>query len=207
LAPDKRLAKIFSDQDLNLATTAGHWVHVSKYRYVDSLLSAEGAQHSPGRYHRQGEIPALYFAQSPITALLEVGMLFGGPSEFVVRRGEPHLLVVVELEIPSAVLDMTDEANHKLFKTEYQELTGEWLMSDNPATQRLGKAAYDSKRVVAIRYPSAKWRGEELEPNLVVFRDRLCELRGAVMRAYDPQRDLPRKVKAIGRTPYNRRKR
>lgn len=207
MAPDRRLAEILADPDLDLATEGGHWTHVSKYRYANSLLSGEGAKHSPGRFHRQAEIMALYFAQSPVIALLEVGMLFGSPGDYVVRRSEPHMLVIVELEIPSAVLDMTHEENHKLFETGYQELTGEWLLDDEPATQRLGKAAYDSGRVVAIRYPSARPRGDQVEPNLVVFRDRLCALRGAVMRAYDPMSDLPSTVERIGRLPHRRRKR
>jgi hypothetical protein len=134
-------------------------------------------------------------------------MLLGIPGDFVVRRSEPHILVIVDLAIPSAVLDMTHEDNHELFETGFQELTGEWLLDGAPATQRLGKAAYESGRVVAIRYPSARLRGNEVEPNLIVFRDRLCALRGAMMRAYDPKHDLPRTVEHIGRRPPRDRKR
>jgi RES domain-containing protein len=207
LAPDGRLAEILAHPDLDLATDASHWTHVSKYRYAASLLSAEGAKHSPGRFHRPGESPALYFAKSPVVALLEVGMLLGDQTEFVVRRGEPHMLVIVEVEIPCAVLDMTHEDNYQLFETAPQELTGEWLLDDDPATQRLGKAAYDSGRVAAIKYPSARLRDRHMESNLVVFRDRLAALRGAVMRAYDPDHTLPATVEHIGRQPPRGRRR
>jgi hypothetical protein len=90
MAPDLRLAEILADHDLELSTDAGHWTHVSKYRHADSLLSGEGARHSSGRFHQRNEFPALYFAQSPVTALLEVGMLLGISGDFVVRRSEPQ---------------------------------------------------------------------------------------------------------------------
>ncbi|HEY6236231.1 MAG TPA: RES family NAD+ phosphorylase [Candidatus Elarobacter sp.] len=207
MAPDLRLAEILAADDLDLSTDAGHWTHVSKFRYADSLLSGEGAKLSSGRFHQKADYPALYFAQSPVTALFEVGMLLGTQCDFVVRRSEPHMLVIVDLAIPSAVLDMTHEDNHLLFETGHQELTGEWLLDAAPATQRLGKAAYESGRVVAIRYPSARRRGSQVEPNLIVFRDRLCALRGAVMRAYDPKNDLPGTVEHIGKRLRRKRKR
>lgn len=133
-------------------------------------------------------------------------MLFGGPDEFVVRRSVPHTLIMAELEVPLAVLDLTDETVHTVFETAYQELTGSWLLDDEPATQRLGKAAYDCGRVAAIRYPSAQWRGERLHPNLVIFRDRLEQLSGGLMRAVDPDGDLPPTVSRIGpRAPRTRK--
>lgn len=207
MAPDGRLVDILADGNLHLATEGGHWTHVSKYRYAGSLLSGEGAQHSAGRFHRKGEVPALYFALSPLIALLEIGMLFGSPGDYVVRRREPHMLVIVDIHIPGAVLDMTDEDNHALFETGYMELTGEWLLENDPPTQRLGKAAYDCGRVAAIRYPSARIGGEDVEPNLVVFRDRLCALRGAVMHAYDPKNDLPATVERVGKMPHRAKRR
>jgi RES domain-containing protein len=71
MAPDPRLAEILADEDLDLSTDAGHWTHVSKYRYAGALLSGEGARYSSGRFHQKAEFPALYFAQSPVTALLK----------------------------------------------------------------------------------------------------------------------------------------
>src|ERR1700676_3306394 len=99
MAPDLRLAEILADDDLDLSTDAGHWTHVSKFRYAASLLSGEAARISSGRFHQKAEFPALYFAQSLVTALLEVGMLLGIPGDFVVRRSEPHMLVIVDLAI------------------------------------------------------------------------------------------------------------
>lgn len=207
MAPDDALQAILAAGDLRLTTCQSHWAHVSKYVYAGSLLSAEGAKYAPGRFHRKGEAPALYFARSPLIALLEVGMLLGADGEYLVRRSEPQMLVMVDIDIPNAVLDLTRADNVDLFGTGYQELTGSWMYDPNPATQRLGKAAYESGKVAAILYPSATWSGRESEPNLVVFRDRLEALPGAVMHPVDPGNHLPATVSPIGRPPtrYARR--
>ncbi len=183
--------------DVELATCAGSWTHISRYRYHESMLSGIGARHFDGRFHVQGVAPALYFAESPLTALLEVEALFGTSADFVVNRRHPLVLVNVELVIPRAVLDLTSVENLALFETSMQELTGSWYYDAAPATQRMGRIAYENGRIVAIRYPSAKWRGQLIQPNMVVFRDRLAEMPGCKMVVYDPDGDLPKTVEKL----------
>ena len=194
---DARLKAILEDDDLELDTCAGLYSHVAQYRYASSLLSGDGFLFSPGRFHRQNGARALYFAESPLTALLEVDALFGEPDDFVVSKRRPLILLSVELVIPNGILDMTTRANQKRFGTENQELTGSWLLDPDPATQRLGHAAYECGAVIAIRYPSAKWKGRRIQPNLVVFRDRLAAAAGCKMIPYDPDGDLPPTVVSI----------
>jgi RES domain-containing protein len=197
LIGDGRLRKLLAQKSLELTTCAGHFIHVAQYRFASTLLSAAGARYAPGRFHVQNGAPALYFAESPVTALLEVGALYGGPDDFVVNKRRPLIMLSVELTIPGGILDMTDPQNLDRFATANQELTGSWLLDERPATQRIGAAAYAGGRVIAIRYPSARWRGQELQPNLVVFRDRLVAAPGCKMIAYDRDSDLPATVEKI----------
>ena len=100
------------------------------------------------------------------------------------------------------VLDLTgNEKNLELLGTTYQDLTGSWMYDDDPPTQRLGRAAYDSAKIVAIRYPSGKWRGETLQRNLVVFRNRLTAKRDALLQPYDPDYVLPPTIHSV---PFRR---
>jgi RES domain-containing protein len=192
VSSDKRLSALL-DNHAELTTCAGSWTHVTRYRYHESMLSAIGAKHLNGRFHVQGTVPALYFAESPLTALLEVEALFGSSGEFVVNRSFPHVLVSVELVIPRGVLDLTAPENLALFQTSMQELTGSWFYDDAPATQRMGRIAYEKGRIVAIKYPSARWRGQFVQPNMVVFRDRLAATPGCKMVVYDPD-GVPKSV-------------
>jgi RES domain-containing protein len=197
LLNDECLENLFAGDDLELTTCAGHYAHVTRYKYRNTLLSGEGAEFAAGRFHLERGAPAIYFAESPVTALIEVEALYGGDNGLIMNPRSPLMLINVHIMIPRGVLDLTDKKIRKLVDTDYQQLTGSWLLSDEvPATQRLGRVAHASRKIVAIKYPSAKWRGEELRANLVVFRDRL-DMRGCGMVPYDPERDLPPIAEAI----------
>lgn len=166
------------------------WVHVTRYKWRDTLLSAIGARESSGRYHRKGMAPALYFAQSPIIALAEVGLLVGAGNGFRSYPQPPQIIVNTEITIPKGILDLTIEGNRAALSTQLQELTGSWIIEENCATQRLGQVAYDTGRIVAIKFPS-RTTEERIEPNLVVFIDRLNAHDGASLVPYDPEKELP----------------
>lgn len=70
------------------------------------------------------------------------------------------------------VLDLCNPAHQAALGTSIQELTGNWAVPGPlpPPTQVLGRAAFDSKVIAGLQYPSAK---SAAGINLVVFRDRL----------------------------------
>ncbi len=106
MLPDADLAAVLRDPALPLTACTGTWVHVARYRYAATLLNAEGAKHADGRFHESSRnIPALYLAKSPITALLEVRAALGDAAHHVVVPGPPLVLVAVEIELPGAILD------------------------------------------------------------------------------------------------------
>ena len=199
------LLKRIIGKQVKLTGLTGCFAHIARYEHRDDLLSAAGSRFSPGRYHLEGGAPALYFAESPVTALVEIEQLLGSEGAMILNRRPPMILVNVDITIPPRnVLDLTTgEEVLETLGTSLQELTGSWLLEDDPPTQRLGQAAYDSEKVVAIRYPSGKWRGATLQRNVVVFRDRLVRFsqRGALLAPFDPNAVLPVTIRSI---PYRR---
>lgn len=82
--------------------------------------------------------------------------------------GPPWTLVTVAGSL-ERVLDLTDPAIQSRLGTSLSELTGDWRYSQDlylegkgplPPTQRLGQVAYESGRVMGIRYHSAKNIGQ-----------------------------------------------
>jgi hypothetical protein len=129
-------------------------------------------------------IDCLYLAEDELTPLIEVaGVLRPRPGTGL--WFEPQVMMTVD-GLVADVLDLTDGATQQALGTTYQELTGPWRLQQSihlagsgprPATQALGEAVYQSGRVVALRYPSAKHpRGV----GLVVFTARLRVNRDAL---------------------------
>lgn len=138
----------------------------------------------------------MYFAKSPLIALLEVGALAKAQDGTLLPVSRPpQLLITAEITIPLGILDLMDPARRRELKTNLQELTGLWVLEEPAATQRLGQRAYESGRIAAIRYPSSL--GRDPEPNLVVFVDRLQAHSGASLKAHDPNGDLPKTVRPL----------
>jgi RES domain-containing protein len=166
---------------------SGNLSHIVQYKYRHSLLSVRGARLSPGRYHKKGGAPALYFADTPLTALYEVDRAIDLGGIEIAGLAAPGIIVSVQFEL-SDVLDVTDPAVVQLLGTSRQELTGSWMYQDPAPTQMLGEAAHDSTRIVAIRAPSAARGGEDAN-NLVVFHDRVDPHRHRMV-IHDPHRWL-----------------
>ena len=100
----------------------------------------------------------------------------------VLARAQQGLLVYVATFIlypmvsllDAGVLDLTQDHVQDVLGTNLQELTGEWKAMNarglDAPTQRLGRVAFHSGRVQAIRYPS------KLQPhraNMLLFKDRI----------------------------------
>lgn len=166
---------------VNLHVLSQHFSHIAQYRYRDKLLSTKGAKAAPGRYHRKGSAPALYFADTPLTAIYEVDRVVDSGGIQLAGLGNPGILITVTFELTD-VLDLTDPAVVKKFGTSHQELTGSWLNANPAPTQILGEQAHACGRIVAIKAPSA---AHHKGTNLVVFRDRI-DLRKHKMSIYDP---------------------
>lgn len=107
-------------------------------------------------------------------------------------RTPPWTLFAVEGFL-ERVLDLTDPGVQKRLGTSLAELTGDWRYSQAlhlrgeaplPPTQLLGKVAYDSGRITAMKFHSAKRVGEGW--GFVVFSDRLSKGRASYLEVYDP---------------------
>lgn len=166
---------------------SGYLSHIAEYQFRGSLLSVTGTRKKAGRYHAKNGAPALYFADTPITAIFEVeravdlaGILVGG-------LAVPGVIITVEFEL-DGVLDLTNPSIRKILGTTLQELTGSWMTAKTISpTQRLGEAAHRSGRITAIKAPSAAHHRRGAY-NLVVFRDRVRPAHK--MEIHDPGRWL-----------------
>lgn len=107
-------------------------------------------------------------------------------------RTPPWVLFAVEGFLEK-VLDLTEPAIQSRLGTSLAELTGDWRFSQAlhsrgegplPPTQLLGKLAYESERIGAIRYHSAKNTGQGF--GFVVFSDRLHVRQASFLEVYDP---------------------
>jgi RES domain-containing protein len=176
------LRKILQRVDLHVLSQ--HFSHIAQYRYRKTLLSTRGAKAFPGRYHKKGGAPALYFADTPLTAIYEVDRAVDLGGIQLAGLANPGILITVSFEL-SDVLDLTDPAIVSLLGTSNQELTGSWLNVDPAPTQILGEVAHACGRIIAIKAPSAANRNRGNATNLVVFRDRLDRRRHKMM-IHDP---------------------
>lgn len=123
-----------------------------------------------GRFTPCGSFDTLHLAWDAATALAEVQAVVFLPQGMVTVPSSPWTLVPVDGVI-SRVLDLTVPATLATLGTNEQELTGAWETMAGSPTQILGQAAFDSGRISAIRYHSAKNLGGGF--NLAVFPARL----------------------------------
>lgn len=139
-------------------------------------LYSDGPVKSGARFTPKGGFRTLYLTYDRLTASLEIQSSFkknDGSLIDLSDRSTTILPIGVDLD---SVLDLTDTKILKLLKTNTSELTGEWRytqITTDAVTQILGRAAFDSKRIKAIKYHSAK------DPHqgrcLAVFIDRLVK--------------------------------
>jgi RES domain-containing protein len=156
--------------------------HIALYKWRRALLSEDGAKDGPGRYHVVGGAPAVYFADNPVTALYEVGRIFGARYATV---APPGILLSVRIQLSGGVLDLRDGKIQSLLGTSRQELTGHWISGTVAPTQLLGETAHELGNVVALQAPSAA-DPNGFGENVVVFKDRL-RLVGGKIEIYDPE--------------------
>ena len=164
-------------------STQGQVCRVINIRYVSTALSSIGSLQKGGRYNLPQAFEALYLAEDPITALLEVEAISkaGTQLRFFVK---PPLVVLSLYYQISTILDLTNPDNQSALGTNLQELTGNWLLmsmrGEAAPTQTLGEAAYSLQSIEALKVPSAR---DPNTYNLVVFPDRLSV--NSWLRVYD----------------------
>jgi hypothetical protein len=143
------------------------------------------------RFNPKSSFGGVYLASDPVTALNEAGATFESPEAPPSTLRTPPWTVFAVEGVLDRVLDLTDLRVQSRLRTTIAELTGDWRFSQVlylrgeaslPPTQMLGKAAYESGRITAIRYHSAKRAGYGI--NCVVFTDRLSQ--GCFLEVYDP---------------------
>lgn len=163
--------------------------HNPPYPAVRPLYNL-GAPVAGARYTPLGGPPSLYLAEDPDTATAEVNPVYAR-----LRQQNPPIAVVIPpcvlFSVQAAlyeVLDLTDPAIQSALQTDTQELTGAWRVavpSPLPPTQRLGKLAFESGVIQALRYPSAQLPACAC---YVVFTERLTG--AAFIEVFDPDGNL-----------------
>jgi RES domain-containing protein len=144
------------------------------------------------RFTPRGGFDSIYLAQDPITAFIEVNALVwlpGGPAPI---RSAPWVMVSVD-GVLNDLLDLTSPAILAKLGTTEREMTGTWVRTPHPPTQRLARTAYDTGRIVGIKYRSAKHLSGT---NLVVFPDRIAVSPGNFLEVYDPHVKLSQRISA-----------
>lgn len=185
---------------IELIAVHGPWSRTIKFHH---LLKAPGGRNGrpqplwggaskiiEARFTPKDAFDSIYLADHPVTALIEVQALVVVPGSNLPLRAPPWTLVTVD-GIVSDVLDLTSPPILKALGTNEQEMTGSWAKAIGLATQELGRAAYDSNRISAIRYGSAKCPGGT---NLVVFSDHLAVSSSDYLEVFDPHANLKQRI-------------
>jgi RES domain-containing protein len=185
---------------IKLGSAHGPWSRAVGFRYV--LNPPPGLKGPPrplwggaakavgARFTPKGSFESIYLSENPITAFIEVSALLILPEGPVPVRSAPWVIVSVDGMLNN-LLDLTDAATLAALQTTEQEMTGTWVKASKPATQVLAQAAYDSGRIVGIKYGSAKHAGGL---NLVVFPDRISVSLGNFLEVYDPHGNLTQRI-------------
>ena len=176
------------------------WSRATGYRYLvgpppgltgsPQPLWGGAAKLVGARFTPKGGCDSIYLAYDPITAFIEVSALVLLPGGPVPVRSAPWVIVSVDGMLNN-LLDLTDASTLAVLGTTAQEITGTWVTAANPPTQLLGQLAYDSGRIVGIKYLSAKHPGGL---NLVVFPGRISIAAGNFLEVYDPHGNLAQRI-------------
>ncbi|MBC7528166.1 MAG: RES family NAD+ phosphorylase [Chthonomonadaceae bacterium] len=150
-----------------------------------------GAPTTGARYTPRNGMPSLYLAEDTDTALAEVNQIFAALRRLQLPTSvsiPPCVLFSVNVSLRQ-ILDLSDPQIRATLQTDVSELVAPWREAQSsptlPATQRLGREAFDSGRIQALRYPSAQ------EPDCycyVIFTDCLGET--DFVEVYDPDGNL-----------------
>lgn len=155
------------------------WREINTEYILDSKpkpLYSEGPVKSGARFTPKNGFRTLYLTYDRQTASLEIQSSFKKNDGTLIDLADrPTTILPIDVDLDS-VLDLTDPNVIYSLKTNTSELTGEWRYSQITSvavTQILGRAAFGSNRIKAIKYHSAK------DPHqgrcLAVFIDRLVK--------------------------------
>jgi RES domain-containing protein len=183
MKPDQELQRILAKIKPRTETTTTF--RCVAWKYQASMLSAIGSYKTGGRFNPPSTFEALYLADTPNTAMLEVGMLVQTNERLIGVPTRPMGVLSIDCRL-ERVLDLTDPNMQEALGTNPQELSGNWLVMQRsrqtPPTQRLGRAIHALESIEAFWVPSARAMGAR---NLVVLPTRL-QAGSSRVRVYDP---------------------
>jgi hypothetical protein len=177
----------------------GTWYRAVRPQFLHSALGYDHTAGIPGRFTAgiRGARPtasALYLAESPDLALLEVDALLGRPrtGREVIPNPNSGVWAVVPVRVTlGRVVDLCDPFQLQLLDTSVQELTGDWIgYRERPhpgprpplaPTQQLGMALHATPRVEGFLTYAAR---HSVRRNLIVFPTKLRS--GSSITVTDP---------------------
>jgi RES domain-containing protein len=175
-------ALILALQGLPTSVLQGTTYRIIKNKYASSPLSSIGSLRG-GRYNPPDQFEALYIADSPNNALLEIGAMIRTTQGLSGVKCNPLLILSLDYRL-NRVLNLFEDAYQSAIGTNLQELTTSWrdLNADGQmaATQKVGWAAYKMNGIEALKVPSAKIDGAY---NLVIFPNKLSG--NSFVKVYD----------------------
>lgn len=183
---------------VRLSAVHGPWTRAVMHRHLLTRrarlrpLWGGGARAEGGRFTPRDSFDSIYLAWDAVTAFAEVQALILLSTGRMQALSAPWVVMTVN-GVVSGVLDLTDTKVRTHLGTNEQELSGFWGTGTEPPTQRLGRAAFESGRIVGIKYPSVKDRGGD---NLVIFPDRLSLTPTDYLEVFDPHGHLAQRIGA-----------
>jgi RES domain-containing protein len=179
----KTLTKIISG--LPTISLQGTTYRVIHNKHIASALSTVGSRRG-GRYNPPNVFEALYIADNPTNALLEVEALRITDQGLVGVQQKPLVILSLKYQL-SVVLDLCDSNHQTAIGTTLEELTTSWrdlnIQRQISTTQHIGMVVHTMGTIQALKVPSAKINGAY---NLVVFPDRLLLEKTSFISVYDP---------------------
>jgi RES domain-containing protein len=155
---------------INLSAEKGFCCRYIPTEHMTTGISGIGSKIEGGRYNAKSSFEVLYISDTMHTASLETGMIVIVNGRCIQIQHDSKILLSVSYDLRN-ILDLTDPKNQKILRTNEQELTGVWRMGQSPPTQRLGRIAYETCRISALKVPSARCPGAF---NFAVFNDRVA---------------------------------
>jgi len=164
-------------------------------------LWSGGASRNGARFTPRETFGSIYVASDPVTALKEVVAIFLTPHAPPLTLRTPPWTVFAVDGILTELVDLTDAAVQRTLGTNLQELTGDWVVSQDqylkgdgplPPTQLLGQVGYESGVMLGFKYPSSKSVADGY--GIVVFSDLLVSCSPSHLEVSDPDGDLEQRL-------------
>jgi RES domain-containing protein len=165
---DSRLKNIL--QSIDLWNEKGDCCRLIATAFLKKGISGIGSKIIGGRYNAQNSFEVLYLSDTIITASQEIEMVVFSGDRCIQIQHDSKILLSVSYELKN-ILDLTNPKIQKLLGTNEQELTGSWRGLQSAPTQKLGRIAYETQRISALKFPSAKRSGAF---NFAIFNDRVA---------------------------------